>query len=85
MANGQGGKGSSKSISRDSRKQHSGRKWYFAKERNGEVRTLYAHNKSPMQAQDGTDPGSVVQIKSTDYSGKIKVCMFFKIFASTAT
>ena len=79
MANRQGEKGSSKNILRDSRKQHAGRKWYFAKERNGEVCTLYAHNKSPIQIQDGTDPGSVVQIKCTDYSCKIKVCMFLKI------
>jgi len=76
MANRQGGKGSSKNNSKDSRKHHSGRKLYFAKKKDGEVHTLYAHNKSPIQAQDGTDPGSVVQIKSTDVASKINVCMF---------
>lgn len=85
MANGQGGKGSIKAFREIA---ENSRKWYFAKEKNGEVRTLYAHNKSPIQTQDSTYPGSVAQIKCTDYSdysGKIKVCMFFKIFASTAT
>ena len=73
-------KGVIKNILRHSREQHAGRKWYFAKEKNREVRTLYAHNKSPIQAKDGTDPGSVVHIKCTDYSSKIKVCMFFSNF-----
>ena len=30
------------------------------------VHTLHSHHKSPIQAQDGTDPGSAVQIKSID-------------------
>ena len=76
MANGQGGKGSSKNSAKDSRNHHSGRKRYFAKKKDGGVHTLYAHNKLPIQAQDGTDPGSVVQIKSTDVASKIKVGMF---------
>ena len=71
----QKGKGSSKNSAKDSRNHHSGRKWYFAKKKDGRVHTLYAHNKSPIQAQDCTDPGSVV-IKFTDVASKFKVCMF---------
>lgn len=60
------GKGSSLPHSKDGKRDkhhHSGRKWYFAKVENGEVRTLHHHNKSPTLSQDGTDPGSVVQMK----------------------
>lgn len=57
------------------KKHHSGRKWYFAKTENGQVRTLHHHNKSPILTQDGTDPGFVVQIKPTgDDLSKLKVC-----------
>ena len=53
-----------KRRSNDGKKRHhSGRKWCFSKEENGEVLTLHQASRSPILCQDGTEPGYVVNLK----------------------